>query len=100
MELKTLHPELEADVESLSARIVALKSRITRESNPAKIEDAGQLVALEQQHSALAQRLHALNQEGPGFHQSVKAECIVIADDLSRMIESLWLKHENNHPSK
>jgi predicted nucleic acid-binding Zn-ribbon protein len=95
MTIKTLHPDLEAHVAGLRDRITTLKNKISHDSEAERVEDLGRLTVLEQHHHALAEKLRALNQEGPGFRQTVKAEILVLAEDLHRLLESLSLRHHS-----
>ncbi len=67
-----------------------------------KIEDFGEIAALERRYDMLAERLQALNREGPGFRQDMKAEVEKVIDDLSGTVEDFmkWVDsdHRGNRP--
>lgn len=81
-----LHRGLELRLEDLAQRIAALRQKMTAAKGAAKIEEFGEIEELERRHRVLAQRLQALNQEGPGFRQDTKAEVEKMADDLTGTI--------------
>jgi predicted nucleic acid-binding Zn-ribbon protein len=93
MEQRGLHRGLELRLEALAARIAALRSAMSRAKGEEKLADAGEVAELEQRHQRLAERLSALDGEGPGFRHNVKAEVEKMADDLSGVVEdfTLWV---------
>ena len=52
-----------------------------------RIEEFAQAEQLEQRHKVLAEQLDALNREGPGFRQDLKAELDKLAYDLTTSVE-------------
>ncbi len=86
---KHLHPELAQRLQVLEGRIRALKQKLGSGSGAEKVHGSSTLVALEQRHDSLLERTRTLDDEGPGFRQHVKAEIIVMADDLTAMVDSM-----------
>lgn len=93
MEQHGLHRGLEQRLRALEARIAALRQAMSRAKGEEKIEEFGEIAELEQRHRRLADRLRALDGEGPGFRQDAKAELEKLADDLSGVVEdfTLWV---------
>jgi chaperonin cofactor prefoldin len=89
MMTKHLHPELGQRLRMLEGRINTLQQTLKAETGSNKVYGCGTLHALEQRHDSLQERIRTLNDEGPGFRQNVKAEIIVMADDLHAMIDSM-----------
>ena len=52
-----------------------------------KMEEFGEIEDLEGRYKLLADRLRALNGEGPGFRPDMKAELEKVADDLSGTVD-------------
>ena len=88
MQERGLHQGLELRLETLAERIAALKYKMSMAKGVERIEEFAQAEQLEQRHKVLAEQLEALNREGPGFRQDLKAELEKLAYDLAR------------HPSK
>lgn len=88
-----LHPGLEARLTALGERIASARIKMAQASGAAKIEAFGEVQDLENRHKLLSDRLDALNREGPGFRQNVKAEWEKLADDLTGSIENftIWV---------
>jgi hypothetical protein len=86
------YADLEQRVEALERRIAALKRDVAKDPDPEKVLDSGRLAILEQRHQKLAERLHALDREPPGIRQSVGAELALLADDIDRTIDGLFLE--------
>lgn len=53
--------------------------------------ELGEVDELEIRYRRLADRLQALNREGPGFRPEVKAEIEKVADDLSGTVEDFFM---------
>ena len=96
MMTKHLHPELAQRLRMLEGRITTLKQKLNAGSGSEKVNGSGTLHALEQRHGSLQERVRTLDDEGPGFRQDVKAEIIVMADDLHAMIDSMIVP---SHPA-
>ncbi len=87
-----LHRGLELRLDALADRIEALRQATANAKGAEKFEDLGELGELKQRYEILTDRLHALNEEGPGFRQSVKAELEAMADDLSGIVEDFIMR--------
>jgi predicted nucleic acid-binding Zn-ribbon protein len=98
------HRELELRLEALAKRIGALRRKMKQVKRAEKIEEFGEIEELQRRYDALVERLAALDQEGSGFRQDVKAELEKIADDLSATVEdfTIWVDSEfqGQHPRK
>lgn len=97
MEQHGLHRGLELRLEALAARIAALRLKMGAAQGAEKIEDFGEIEELEHRHKRLAEQLSALNREGPGFRQDVKAELEKIADDLSGTVEDFVMRVDSDN---
>jgi predicted nuclease with TOPRIM domain len=88
-----LHPGLEARLAALAERIAALRRRMSLAKGTEKLAEIGEVEQLERRYHALAENLRALDREGPGFRQNVKAELEKVADDLSATVEdfTMWI---------
>ena len=86
---KHLHPELTQRLHVLEGRIRTLKQKLCSGDGAEKVNGSSTLLALEQRHDSLLERTRTLDDEGPGFRQNVKAEIIVMADDLTAMVDSM-----------
>ena len=91
-----LHRGLEARLTALGERIAALRLKMDQASGEAKIASFGEISELETRHKLLVERLDALDREGPGFRQNVKAEWEKLADDLTGSIENFTLKVDSD----
>jgi predicted nucleic acid-binding Zn-ribbon protein len=98
METSGLHQGLELRLEALAERIAALRRKLGAAQGKEKVEDFGEIAELERRYATLAERLQALNREGPGFRQDAKAELEKVADDLSGTIEDLMSWIDSDHP--
>jgi predicted nucleic acid-binding Zn-ribbon protein len=92
-----LHRELEVRLEALAQRIAALRRRMSRAKGVEKIEQFGEIEELERRQKKLAERLRALDREGPGFRQDVKADLERMADDLSGTVEEFMLWADSHY---
>jgi archaellum component FlaC len=97
MEKHGLHRGLELRLKALARRIAALRRATTKTKGAQKIEEFGEIEELERRYEALDKRLHALNREGPGFRQDVKAELEKLADDLSGTLEDFTMWVDSNY---
>jgi predicted nucleic acid-binding Zn-ribbon protein len=96
-----LHPALEKKVRLLGTRIAVLQHKMETATSEQKIEALGRLTGLEQRHKHLEDQLRALDREGPGFRQDMKATMILLADDLTGAIEDLILSvDEHDHADR
>jgi len=88
-----LHRGLELRLVALAERIAALRQSMKQVKGAARIEDFGEIEELQRRYDVLAGRLQALDREGPGFRQDVKAELEKVADDLTGTVEDfgLWV---------
>jgi predicted phage tail protein len=88
-----LHRDLELRLETVTEHIAALRQKMNRATAREKVEEFGEIAELERRYRVLADRLQALNRQGPGFRQDMKAELEKVADDLSGSVEDLmeWL---------
>lgn len=88
-----LHRGLELRLVALAERIAALRRNRNTATGAAKIEDFGEIEELQRRYDELAGRLQALDREGHGFRQDVKAEMEKVADDLTGVVEdfALWV---------
>jgi predicted nucleic acid-binding Zn-ribbon protein len=102
METTGLHRDLELRLEALAERIAALRRKLRRAKGREKVEEFGEIAELEDRYATLAERLQALDREGPGFRQDAKAELEKVADDLSGTVEDFmsWIDadHQGNPP--
>jgi archaellum component FlaC len=80
---QSLHRGLQLRLEALAQRIATLRQKMSVAKGTTKIEEFGDVEELERRHAMLAQRLEALNREGPGFRQDIKAEIEKMTDDLT-----------------
>ncbi len=83
-----LHRGLRLSLDKLGERIAQLGESARGSGG---VENTGRVVKLEQlerRHKELADRLDALNREGPGFRHEVKVELEKMADDLSGTVEN------------
>ena len=89
----SLHLALDKRLTTLEARIVELKEKMSHASPPEKVHEFAELTELERRYKALEERVRALNLEGRGFRQNIKAELILMADDLTGASEALmeWI---------
>jgi predicted nucleic acid-binding Zn-ribbon protein len=96
MENTGLHRGLELRLEALAKRIATLRRKMKQAKSAEKIEEVGEIEELERRYNVLTGRLAALNREGPGFRQDVKAELEKVADDLSDVVEDfvMWVDSE------
>jgi len=87
-----LHPGLERRLRALEGKIGKLKSKRARAKGLERVGEAADIKVLERRHKKLESRLAALNREGPGFRQNLKAEIEKMADDLAANLEdfALW----------
>lgn len=92
MDQMPLHPGLELRLEALAERIAKLRQKASTAAGVEKIEEFGEIEELERRHKELAERLQALNREGPGFRQNMKAELEKVVDDLTGMVEDFMLR--------
>lgn len=97
MEKAGLHRGLELRLEALAARIAALRHKMSKAEGAERIEAFGTIEEMEQRYRTLADRLRALNQEGPGFRQDAKAEIEKVVDDLSGTVESFVLQVDSSY---
>lgn len=101
MEGYGLHPELELGLQALGERIATLQQKMSQAKGVEKVEDFGEIEELQRRYDTLAERLRALNREGPGFRQDHKAELEKLADDLSGTVEDFvtWIDSDHrSHP--
>jgi hypothetical protein len=98
-----LHRGLELRLVALAERIVALRQGMRQATGAALIEDFGEIEELQRRYDVLAGRLRALDREGPGFRQDVKAELEKVVDELTGTVEDfgLWVDSgfEKRRPS-
>ncbi|MDR3534125.1 MAG: hypothetical protein P4L90_26620 [Rhodopila sp.] len=87
----SLHSALEMRLLTLGARIDALKQKMSNAPTQEKVREFAELAELERRHKTLDERVRKLNQEGPGFRQNIKAELVLMADDLMGMSEDLMV---------
>ena len=87
MTQRSLHRGLELRLEALADRIEAIRQRMKTAKGADKIEAFGEIEELKRRRAALTEQLQALDREGPGFRQNIKAELETMVDDLSRSIE-------------
>jgi predicted nucleic acid-binding Zn-ribbon protein len=92
MKATGLHPGLERRLKALETRIGKLKSEMARAKGVDKLDELGDVEVLEQRYKELEARLAALNREGPGFRQDLKAEAEKMADDLAANFEDFALR--------
>jgi len=92
MKEKSLHPGLEMRLAALAERIVNLRQGMTQESGLDRIEDLGEIEQLERRHKLLSDELQALNAEGPGHWQNVKAEMEKRIDDVTSTVEEFIIR--------
>jgi predicted nucleic acid-binding Zn-ribbon protein len=78
---------LELQLESLAARIAALRQKMSAAGGIERIEDRGEIEDLQHRYDEIVARLRALQDEGPGFRQEAKAELEKVAADLSGNVE-------------
>jgi predicted nucleic acid-binding Zn-ribbon protein len=97
MEKHGLHRGLELRLAALARRITALRHEMTRAKGAQKIEEFGEIEELQRRYDTLGKRLQALNREGPGFRQDVKAELEKLADDLSGTVEDFMLWADSDY---
>jgi predicted nucleic acid-binding Zn-ribbon protein len=88
-----LHPGLELRLEALAERIGVLRRAMAKATGVERLADLGEIDELDRRFRRLADRLRALNREGPGFRSDVKAEVEKITDDLSGTVEDflMWI---------
>ena len=92
MKEKNLHPGLEMRLAALAERIVNLRLRATQEGELDRIKDLGEIEQLERRHKLLSDELQALNAEGPGHWQNVKAEIEKRIDDVAGTVEEFIIR--------
>jgi hypothetical protein len=78
---------LELQLESLAARIAALRQKMSAAGGVERIEDRGEIEDLRHRYDEIVARLRALQDERPGFRQEAKAELEKVAADLSGNVE-------------
>jgi hypothetical protein len=83
------HSKLAQRLWTLECGIGSLQQNLNAGSEIDKVNGSGPRHALQQRHDSLQERVSALNGEGRGFRQNIKAEIIVMADDLHAMIDSM-----------
>ena len=100
MEANDLHRGLELRLEALAERIAALRQKMSMAKGVEKIEELGEVDELERRYAVLAEQLRALNREGPGFRQNIKAGIEKLADDLSGTVEEFmdWVDSDRQTP--
>ena len=91
MEKTGLHPGLEMRLNTLAARIATLKEKMSQAKGLERIDALGEIVELERRYKRLEDRLGALNREGPGSRQDMKAELEKVSDDLMGALEDLMM---------
>ena len=89
---KNLHPGLEMRLAALAERIGNLRQGATQESGLDRINDLGEIEQLERRHKLLSDELQALNAEGPGHWQNVKAEIEKRIDDVAGTVEEFIIR--------
>lgn len=94
---RELHRGLEHRLEALAQRIAKLRQRMSAAKGTERLEELGEIEELDRRFDALAKRLQALNREGPGFRQDVKAELEKLADDLSGTVEDFVMWVDSNY---
>lgn len=87
-----LHRGLELRLDALSDRIEALRRAMEHAKGAEKIERIGEIEELKKRRQALADRLRALNQEGPGLRRNIDAEWEKMTDDLTDLIEDFIMQ--------
>lgn len=92
-----LHRGLELRLEGLAERIATLRRKMIQATGAEKIADAAEIDELERRYKTLAERLQALNREGPGFRQDAKAELEKVADDLSGALEDFVMRIDSDY---
>jgi predicted nucleic acid-binding Zn-ribbon protein len=92
MEETGSHSVLQARLAYLTARIAELKAKMSRTEGYEKITEFGEIGLLEQRHKRLEDQLRALDREGAGFRQNVKAEVENLADDLAVAVEEMVMR--------
>jgi predicted nucleic acid-binding Zn-ribbon protein len=99
-----LHRGLELRLEALAARIAALRQKMSRAKGAEKIEAFGEVDELDRRYAGLAERLRALDSEGPGLRQNAAAEVEKLADDLSGALEdfTMWVDsgYQGDRPTR
>lgn len=91
MTATALHPELRKKVQLLANRIAVIGQKLAEGSPEQQIQLRARLRELQQRHLHVEQQLQALDREGPGFRQDVKAKLILLADDLVGAVSDLAL---------
>jgi predicted nucleic acid-binding Zn-ribbon protein len=95
----SLHPALDKRLATLRSRIDGIRRAMSLAPPAEKMQAAAALAELERRFAALDAQVRALSQEAPGLRQSIKAEVILMADDLVGMSEDLmtWIE-TGSHP--
>lgn len=97
MEEHGLHRGLEARLEALAIRIAAARQSLGADTGSKKIAQLAEIKELEHRYTMLAERLAALNREGAGFRQDVKAELEKVADDLSAIVDDFLMRVDSDY---
>ena len=97
MENTERHRGLELRLEALAQRIAKLRQRMRTAKGTKRLDELGEIEELDRRFDALAKRLQALNREGAGFRQDIKAELEKLADDLSGTVEDFVMWVDSNY---
>jgi hypothetical protein len=83
------HTALEYRLNTLGARIAALKQSMQDATGPEMIEDVGAMSQLEARYKILEEKLPQFETAGPSLDQKIVAEIAAMVDDLTSAVDDI-----------
>lgn len=81
----------------METRIGTIRHKLAGATPEQHMDKLGRLNDLERRHKQLEEQPQALNREGPGFSQEVRATLILLADELVGAADELILSVEEHY---